>query len=111
MHCQHVITDNVKFQRVYDRAMAKVQALSNAVQRSTKWADIVQDVVGLTFLNPTCTRWNSYYYAVRRIVEVGLEKTNQCQAEIGLEKFTDEDMQFLTSYVDVFKPGRCTRAA
>jgi hypothetical protein len=48
-----------KYKRSYDRAMSKVQALSNAVNTSTKSADIVEDTVGLTFLNPTCTRWSS----------------------------------------------------
>ena len=48
--------------------MGKVQALSNAVQRSTKNAEEVEDAVELTFLNPTMTRWNSSCFAVKRIV-------------------------------------------
>ena len=47
--------NSVKYKRSYDRVMGKVQALSNAVQRSTKNADEVEDTILLTFLNPTIT--------------------------------------------------------
>ena len=84
--------------------MRKVQALFNAVQRSTKNADEVEDTIGLTFLNPTITRWNSSYFAVKRIVEVGIDGVTACQNKIGLEVFSDDDMQFLKGYVEVMKP-------
>ena len=96
--------NSVKYKRSYDRAMGKVQALSNAVQRSTKNADEVEDTIGLTFLNPTITRWNSSYFAVKRIVEVGIDGVIACQNKIGLEVFSDDDMQFLKAYVEVMKP-------
>jgi hypothetical protein len=96
--------ENAKYRRTYDSAMAKVQALSNAVHRSTKNADIVEDVVGVTFRNPTCTRCSSSYTAVKRIVDVGITKVTECQEKIGLQKMTDEDMRFLQNYVEVMQP-------
>ena len=45
-----------KYKRLCDKAMGKVQALSNSACRSTCHDDTVEDMVGLTFLNPTCTR-------------------------------------------------------
>ena len=42
--------------RRYDRAIAKVQALSNAVNRSPKMNDNVEEITGTTFINPTSTR-------------------------------------------------------
>lgn len=96
--------ENVRYKRIYDGAMAKVQGLSNAVHRSTKNADIVADEIGLMFLNPTCTRWSSSYAAVQRIVQVGLEKTQACQQRIGLHPLSEDDMTFLTAYVTVMRP-------
>ena len=64
------------YQRAYDKFMAKVQTLSNSVSRSTHNNDIVKEIAGKTFLKPVCTRWCSEYYAVERVVDIGLEKIN-----------------------------------
>lgn len=56
--------DDKTFKRNYDRAMGKVQALSNIVNRSTSANDKVEDITGTTFMKPVCTRWCSEYYAV-----------------------------------------------
>jgi len=65
------------YKRSYDRAMAKVQALCNAVSRSPKLNDIVEEITGTTFMNPTSTRWSSDFSAVKRVVAVGLQKVKQ----------------------------------
>lgn len=44
------------YQRSYDRATSKVQALSNAVNHSPKQNDAVEAITGTTFLQPVCTR-------------------------------------------------------
>lgn len=93
-----------KFKRAYDNAMAKVQALSNAVNKSVKHADVVEEVAGIAFLNPTCTRWSSEFNAVTRIVNVGLEKVRECQLKIGLVPLTESNMSFLKGFVQVMKP-------
>ena len=93
-----------KYKRMYDRSMGKVQALSNAVNKSVKHADVVEDVVEVTFLNPTCTRWSSEFSAVSRIVVVGLEKVRDCQQKIGLAPLTESEMSFLKGFVQVMKP-------
>ena len=101
--CKSARSDE-KYKRIYVRVMAKVQALSHAVNRSTKHADVVEKIVGLTFLNPTCTWWSSEYMAVNRIITVGLEKVHYCQQRIGLACITEAEMTFLKSYVHVMKP-------
>lgn len=93
-----------RYKRLYDRAMGKIQALSNAVNRSTKHADAVEEIIGVTFLNPTCTRWMSDYMAVRRVVDVGLGKVRECQTKIGLTVMNDAEMSFLMAFVHIFKP-------
>jgi len=101
--CKSARTDE-KYKRVYDRVMGKVQALRNAVSRSTKHADVVEEIAGLTFLNPTCTRWSSEYMAVDRLVQISIEKVRQCQQQIGLACITEAEMTFLKSYVTAMKP-------
>jgi hypothetical protein len=79
-------------------------ALSNAVNRSVKHADAVEDIIGMTFMNPTCTRWSSEFNAVNRIVAVGLDKVRECQQKIGLVVMTETEMSFLKGFVQVMKP-------
>ena len=92
------------YKRSYDRVMAKVQALSNSVNRSPKLNDIVEEISGSTFLNPTATRWSSSFYAVQRVVIIGLDKVRLCQAALKQEPMTEADMHFLASYAKVMKP-------
>jgi hypothetical protein len=92
------------YQRIFDRAMSKVQALSNIVSKSPKANDTVQEITGKTFLRPTCTRWCSEYYAVERVVEIGLDKVVECQKALGHSEMTVGDMKFLTSFINVMRP-------
>ena len=48
--------DDRSYKRSYNRAMTKVQALSNAVNHSPKMSDIVEEITGTTFINPTSSR-------------------------------------------------------
>jgi hypothetical protein len=84
--------------------MAKVQALWNAVSRSPKHNDAVEEIATKSFVQPTCTRWCSEYYAVERIVDIGFEKIVNCQTALGLSKMTEGDMRFLNSFLAVMKP-------
>lgn len=92
------------YRRSYDRVMAKIQALWNAVSRSPKNNDVIEEIANKSFVQPTCTRWCSEYYAVERIVDIGLEKVVDCQGVLGLSKMTEADMKFLKSYLTVMKP-------
>ena len=96
--------ENARYKRAYDGAMSTVQALSNAAHRSTRHADIVEEEVGLTFVNPACTRRCSSYTAVQRVVNVGIEKVQTCQERMGQHPLSEDDMKFLDSCVKVMKP-------
>ena len=96
--------EDKSYERSYDRAIAKVQALWNSVSRSPKLNDAVDSIIGKTFIQPTCTRWCSEYYAVQRILDIGLDKVVECQTAMQLSKMTEADMKFLASYVSIMKP-------
>jgi len=58
-----------------------------------------------TFLRPTCTiRWCSEYYAVERVVELGLGTVVECQKALRLNQVTPIDMKFLHSFIKVMTP-------
>jgi len=96
--------DSIQYKRLYDRAMAKVVALSTAVSRSPKNADLVEEVTGSTFLKPTVTRWCSDFYAVERVVDIGFEKVKECQRKLDQATFSESDFSFLQAYMRVMKP-------
>lgn len=82
--------------------MGKVQALSNAMSRSPKNADMVEALTGSTFLNPTVTRWCSEFYAVELVVAIGVEKVNECLTSTAiLARHTERNLHhFLISWID-----------
>ena len=96
--------DDAQYRKTYDRVMGKEQALSNAVNRSPKNADLVADITGSTFLRPTVTRWCSDYYAVERVVAIGIDNVNKCLQSFSLQPFSEKDFSFLKSYLKVMKP-------
>jgi len=96
--------DSIQYKRLYDQAMAKVVALSNAVSRSLKNADLVEEVTGSTFLKPTVTRWCSDFYAVERVVDIGFEKVKEYHRKLGQVTFSESDFAFLQVYMKVMKP-------
>jgi hypothetical protein len=83
--------DDATYKRIYDHVMGRVQALSNAVNRSPKNADLVADIAGSTFSWPTVTGWCSEYYAAERVIAIGIEKVNQCLQSFSLQPFSDKD--------------------
>lgn len=74
------------------------------VSNSPKANDTVEEITGKTFLKPTCTRWCSEYYAVERVVEVGLNKVMECQKALGQSEMTPADMKFLVAFLNVMRP-------
>ena len=61
---------------VYRSAFAKYTALWNKANRSTLAADKVEEKLKKKLLVPSPMRWNSYIYAVCRVVEISLADMN-----------------------------------
>ena len=56
----HTLSD-AGYKKLYRQFMAKVYAIWNLTSRSTKTADAVFDIIGVSFSVPCVTCWNSYY--------------------------------------------------
>ena len=83
--------------------MGKVQALSNIVNRSTSGNDKVEEITGTTFLKPVCTRWCSEYYAVERVVKIGITEAEKCAKELKIQPLSEADFLFLNSFLKLMK--------
>jgi len=84
--------------------LSQVLVIRIQVHPSARYNDTVEEITGKTFLKPTCARWSSEYYAVERVVEVGLDKVVECQKALGHSEMAAADMKFLTSFVNVMRP-------
>lgn len=84
--------------------LSQVLVIRIQVHPSARYNDTVEEITGKTFLKPTCARWSSEYYAVERVVEVGLDKVVECQKALGHSEMAAADMKFLTSFVNVMTP-------
>jgi len=84
--------------------LSQVLVIRIQVHPSARDNDTVEEITGKTFLKPTCARWSSEYYAVERVVEVGLDKVVECQKALGHSEMAAADMKFLTSFVNVMRP-------
>ena len=49
----------------------------NAVNRSPKMSDTVEEIAGTTFINPTATRWSSEFDAVQRVLSAGIHRESE----------------------------------
>ncbi|XP_073714048.1 zinc finger BED domain-containing protein 4-like [Misgurnus anguillicaudatus] len=107
---------------------AKASVLWNLVKRSTKASDAVQEKLGIGFVVPNYTRWNSGFFAMERLsriatlttkaemnmAEVTLENDatllhgklilHTVSDEFGFRRFSPEEVNFIHKFVDVMRP-------
>jgi hypothetical protein len=91
------------YKKIYRSSMAKATAIWNATSRSTKAADAAYDIVKRRFLVPCPTRWNSYYDAVKCIVQAESHLRDVC-AVLSLPALLQQELAFLSEYVALMEP-------
>ena len=104
-------TESANYDSIFKRksrsAHAKCQALLNKQGRSYVATDAIREACGKLFHQPNDTRWNSSYDSLRSI-RVAIEKSEDqldgLMDQLGLPRFTPDDVKFLTEYCQVFKP-------
>uniref|UniRef100_A0A6Q2YMH7 HAT C-terminal dimerisation domain-containing protein n=1 Tax=Esox lucius TaxID=8010 RepID=A0A6Q2YMH7_ESOLU len=89
---------------IYRSATAKCTALWSKASRSTLASELVGDVVGKKLLVPCSTRWNSFYDAVARIVEIPMTDLSTISNRLELKCIGEREFQFLREYCAIMKP-------
>ncbi|KAF7198979.1 putative LOC107373015-like protein, partial [Nothobranchius furzeri] len=98
------LLSNPTTKNIYRSATAKCTALWSKASRSTLASEIVGDTVGKKLLVPCSTRWNSFYDAVARIIEMPTSDLNTISDRLELKCFSEKELQFLKEYCAVMKP-------
>lgn len=87
--------------------MGKLSALWSKQSRSTVASDEMREKLGLLFITPNATRWNSVYDSMERVQRLLKSKPAELQSIFTAEKLrpiTDGESKFLDEFIMVMKP-------
>lgn len=101
---------NPRCKTIHRNLMRKLTTLWNKQSRSTVTADNIKEKMGIMFVAPNSTRWNSTYDALVRVKRMLTEKKTELQSLFtseNLRPLTDTEDKFLNEFLMVFKPLAC----
>ncbi|XP_025192843.1 uncharacterized protein LOC112592896 [Melanaphis sacchari] len=86
------------------RVFAKCQSVFNKQNQSTQCADKIKEILGRYLITPNATRWNSFYDAIKYIVD-HIDKMDTIFSAFQLTPFSGQrESSFLIEYCKVMKP-------
>lgn len=98
---------NNLFKKQSRATFGKLQALFNKQSRSTQFADIINDNIGVYLKIPNTTRWNSHFDAIRFLLlhrKSSPTKFNLICDELKIARINNNDVDFMEEYCLVMEP-------
>ena len=71
---------------------------------ATVASENLEEVSEKKLIVPTVTRWNSFYDAYARIIEMPLANINKLCTQLHIKCMNDKEYQFLKEYCSIMKP-------
>lgn len=102
-----VALSNIKYKKLYTSSFSKASTLWNTINRSTKAADIIEEIASTKLQVPCPTRWNSSYDAICKLLSVRSHLNAICD-RLSKPKFKMIEIEFFEGYVLVMKSLACT---
>lgn len=94
---------NAQYRDIHQRAFAKMKSLFLKYNRPKSYA-IMQNVLNSRLVVPNKTRWNAVFDALKCFNGKDPKEINKLMGELGLEKFTTNELIFLKKYEAISKP-------
>lgn len=98
------LSSNSDTRAVYRSAIAKCSALWTKASRSTLASETVEKFRRRKLLVPTTTRWNSFYEALCRVIDIPITDLHNLCTQLGIRCITDREYQFIKEYCVLLKP-------
>ncbi|CAL1682457.1 unnamed protein product [Lasius platythorax] len=98
---------NTKYKKLYNSSFAKANTLWNTIHRSTKAADIIEEIAHTKLQVPCPTRCNSSYDAICKLLSIKSHLNEICD-RLDKPKFKMIEIEFFEEYVVVMKSLACT---
>jgi len=92
------------YQKISKSVFVKLNAFWNILSRSSVASDKIYEICNLKFPVPIITRWNSMYFAVKKVV-ANKEKLLVAFEELKLNKLKQSEWAFLDEYCLIMEPS------
>lgn len=102
-----VALSNTKYKKLYNSSFSKASTLWNLVHKSTKTADIIEEIAHTKLQVPCPTRWNSSYDAVCKLLSIKIYLNEICD-RLDKPRFKITEIEFFEEYILVMKSLACT---
>ncbi|XP_029346297.1 uncharacterized protein LOC107884470 isoform X2 [Acyrthosiphon pisum] len=95
---------DLAYRTISHKVFKKCQGIFNKQNQSTLSADIIKNHLGRYLITPNATRWNSYYDAMKCILE-NIDKIEDVCNDLQLTTISGpREISFLQEYCNVMKP-------
>ncbi|EFN79485.1 hypothetical protein EAI_12439, partial [Harpegnathos saltator] len=101
-----VALSDIKYKKLYNSSFSKASTLWNIIHKSTKAADIIEEIAHTKLQVPYPTCWNSSYDAVCKLLSIKNHLNEICN-RLDKPRFKMIEIEFFEEYTIVMKSLAC----